>query len=385
MKLQPKEKHYIKIALIAVTFSILIYHGIANIGVLADGLQVIFSIVMPFIMGLAFAFIVNMPMAFIERKIMLQIMPNKKGAARILSLILAYVIVIVMIVIIFVAILPQLIESIQLLAQRIPPFLAQTVQQLQNYEPAAPIVEMIQNQISEINAQSIWNWFYNFMTSSENNVLSGILGTISGIFSGFLNVFLALIFSMYCLLSKETLIRQAKELLYSFTSEKVGDGVMYVGYTAYDNFYNFFTGQFVEVMALGVMCFAGMTILGIPYAIVISVLVAFCALIPMVGAFFAGIAGTFLLLMESPLNAISFLIFIVVLQQFDGNLVYPRIVGKSVGLPAMWVLVAIFVGGAAYGILGMLVFVPIASTIYDLLTDYKNRRLVEKRIQIAEK
>lgn len=385
MKLQAKEKHYIKIALLTVTLSILIYQGIANIGILRDGLMFLLGIAMPFLMGLAFAFIVNMPMQFIERKVVSKLFPDKPGIARVISLVVAYLTVIAVIVFIFIAIIPQLVESIQLLAVRIPPFLEQTVEQLRNYEPAAPVVESIEKQISEINAQSIWDWFVNFMSSDNNNVVGGILGTIGGIFSGFLNVFLALVFSLYCLMSKETLIRQTKEILYSLTSEKFGDAVLYVSYTGYDNFFNFFTGQFVEAIVLGVMCFIGMNILQIPYAIVISVLVAFGALIPMVGAFFAGLVGTLLLMIETPLQAVTFLIFIVILQQFDGNLVYPRIVGKSVGLPAMWVLVAIVVGGATFGVLGMLMFVPIASTAYDLMTDFKNRRLVERGIRISEK
>lgn len=160
---------------------------------------------------------------------------------------------------------------------------------------------------------------------------------------------------------------------------------MYVLYTAYDNFFNFFTGQFIEAFVLALMNFIGMSILQIPYALVISFIIGFGSLIPLIGAVISGFIGVFLLLMISPAQAIGYAVFVIVLQQFDGNLTYPKIVGRSVGLPPIWVLLAVIVGASVLGVLGMLVSVPIASTLYDLLVDFKTRQLDRKNIQVQYK
>lgn len=389
MKFDRKDKHTIKVSLVIVTCSILIYSLIMNFKDLGNIIGRLWGILTPFIAGLCLAYIINMPMSIIETRI-LRRLPLSPGFKRAIALILAYLLFIAVITFVLVSVLPQLIESIRALVINIPPFLRGLLDQLRQIDALHPIVTSIDSAIHDLSATKIWDFIMQTFDIKDSNAItsgiwSGVVGTLSSLLSGFLTAFLATVFSIYALASKEQLSRQTKELLYATLPERIADGIMYVGYTSYDNFYNFFTGQFVEAIVLGLMCFTGMSILNIPYAIVISVLIGFCALIPMVGTFIGAAVGCLILAMESSLYTIGFLIFIVTLSQFDGNLTYPRIVGKSIGLPAMWVLFALMIGGSLYGIIGMLIFVPVASTLYDLLTDYKTRRLASKNIRVQSK
>lgn len=160
---------------------------------------------------------------------------------------------------------------------------------------------------------------------------------------------------------------------------------MYVSYTAFDSFYNFFTGQFLEAVLLGVMNYVGMNLLGLEYSLMISLMTMMGALIPLVGAFLAGVLGAFMLLTISPLHAITYLVYLTCLQQMEGNIIYPRVVGQQTGLPGIWVLLAVLVGAASFGILGMFLFVPLVSTFYTILMDYMDRRIVEKNLNLERK
>lgn len=388
MHLNREDKKKIKIALLIVTCSLIIYTLLQNIHAVADVISVILGILSPFIVGLAMAFIVNMPMSLIENKV-LSHLPLSKKIRRILALIISYIFVMVVIGVLLFTIIPQVFHSIQSILGNIPSLLNEIENFILNLDWNHPVLDEIAQSINDLSNTSLMEYFQNWITPEStqyiNQLLDTLLGAISSVFSGFISLFLSLIFSIYMLNSKERLSRQGKELLYSMVHEKNADKIMYVGYTAYDNFFNFFTGQFVEAIALGLMTFIGMSLLNMPYALVISVIIGFGALIPMVGAILAGVIGFLILITVSPIDAIGFAVYIIVLQQFDGNLVYPKIVGRSIGLPAIWVLFAVTVGGALFGILGMLIFVPIASTIYDLLSDYKNRKLSEKKINVALK
>lgn len=388
MKFNQNDKHSIKLVLTVVTLSLIICAMVWNFKAVWGLLCLLWKVCSPFIAGICLAFIVNMPMSLLERRIYRHI--PKAGLRRAIALVSAYVLVIAVISFIFMSVLPQLIASLRTLVNNVPTFLQNIHDYAEKIDAPEAVITFIENSQATLKPNVLWDYIVKFFSNEENTefvnqLLNNVVSVLSIVLSSFVTVFLTTVFSIYILASKETLGKQAKELLYSFFSEKLADGVMYVFYTAYDNFYNFFTGQFLEAIALGTMCFVGMSLLNLPYAIVISVLIGFCALIPMVGAIVGALVGCLLLLIESPLSAVGFAIFITCLQQFDGNLVYPRIVGKSVGLPSMWVLFAITVGGSLFGVLGMLIFVPIISTAYDLLTDFKTRRLVSRKIQIEEK
>jgi len=207
-------------------------------------------------------------------------------------------------------------------------------------------------------------------------------GVTVSIFSGIVNVTIAFVLSIYMLAQKETLCRQLKRLLYAIAptqkADKLQEEIAFVNKT----FTSFVTGQLTEAVIIGVMCFIGMLIFRIPYAPVISVLVGFTSLIPIIGAFVGTAIGAFLILLTAPIKAIWFVIFIIILQQVEGNLIYPRVVGKSVGLPGIWVLTAVTIGGNLFGFVGMLVCVPVFSIIYGYIRRFTNNRLKQKKLQI---
>ena len=210
-------------------------------------------------------------------------------------------------------------------------------------------------------------------------MLNSTIGIASSVVSGFTNLFIGLVFSVYVLAQKEKLAGQVKRVLSAFLPEKINNSVLYVCALLNKNFTNFITGQCLEAVILGTMFVIAMTIFRMPYAVMIGVLIAFTALIPIVGAFIGCVVGAFLILLVNPWKALAFIVLFLVLQQIEGNLIYPRVVGSSVGLPAMWVLVAVTIGGSLFGIMGMLVFIPLISTVYALLRECVNRRNEKKR------
>ena len=219
---------------------------------------------------------------------------------------------------------------------------------------------------------------YNFIIRGDSGLFSTTWGITSSILGIFINIALGMVFSIYILFQKETLGKQMRKLLHAFLSKDTAESILEVGALANDVFSNFIKGQFFEALIIGILCFIGMNILSLPYTMAISALVGFTALIPLIGAFIGTGIGVFLIIMVSPVKAFWFVIFIIVLQQIESNLIYPRVVGTSVGLPEIWVLLAVTVGAASFGILGILVAVPISSVLYSLLRRAVDRRLSEK-------
>jgi len=197
-------------------------------------------------------------------------------------------------------------------------------------------------------------------------------------FSGVINLFMGFVFAIYMLLQKEKLIKQFKKLFKAYLPEDKSRKLFYIGTITNDTFKKFFGGQFIEAVLLGILCFIGMTIFKMPYALTISVVIGVTALIPVFGAFFGTIIGAILILAVNPTQAFWFVIYIVVIQQIDGNFIYPKVVGDSVGLPGIWVMLAVIVGGNSLGIVGMLIGVPVASIVYKLVKEYVNRNKIEE-------
>ncbi len=389
MHFTAEDKRRIKVILFTVACSIMIYVFVSNFPVFWNALHGLIGIISPFIMAFLVSFIINIPMSFIENRFLSKL-PLKEKTARFIAIILAFLVIILLLILIFSIVLPQLYTSIRSFILSIPKFLDDFTNFIKGADWLGSVKKPILEGIDAVRSLSItdylWNRFGNTsLSNSFSKIMTELVPTLNNILSGFVTAFLVLVFSIYMLASKETLIRNCKELTYSFLPESLADKIMYVAYTAYDNFYNFFTGQFQEALSLAFMTFAGMTILRMNLALMVSILVGFGALIPMVGAILAGFLGFIILLSSSPVEGIGFLIFIVILQQFDGNIVYPKIVGQSVGLPAIWVLLGVTVGGSFMGIFGMLIFIPIFSTIYDILSDYKTKRLTKKNIQVSLK
>lgn len=388
MRFTKEEKQQIKLILFIVTCSIVIFMLLSQIPVLWQAFTHLLGMISPFIMAIMVSFLVNIFMSVIENKI-LDKLPIGKGGKRALAIFLSFILIIAILVLVFSMILPQLFNSLRTIVLAVPDFLDKLSDFLADAKWLGPVQKPLYEGLENLKSISLPSYLWRYISPKGNltfgSFVQSVLPTLNAVFSGMLNAFLVLVFSIYMLSAKETLAGQAKQLLYASLPESFVDKIMYVVYTAYDNFYNFFTGQFREALTLGFMCFVGMKLLGFPLALAISVLIAFGALIPMVGAVLAGFIGTVIISSISLIQGMGFMVFIVVLQQFDGNIIYPRIVGQSVGLPPIWVLLAVIVGGSTMGILGMLLFLPIFSTIYDLLSDFRTRRLAKKNINIAEK
>ena len=197
-----------------------------------------------------------------------------------------------------------------------------------------------------------------------------------------MNFIISIIFACYILLQREALARQFKKVLYAFLSKEKAEYVLYIGRLSYKTFSNFINGQCIDAIILGIMFFISMSVLKLPYALLIGVLISVTALIPIVGAFIGCIIGAFLIFVQSPMQAIIFIALFLVLQQIEGNLIYPKVVGNSVGLPSIWVLLSITVGGGLMGVIGMLISVPLISVVYNLFKEWINNKLKEKEIEV---
>lgn len=379
MKLLKEDKKKIQIGIIILIVPVILAYLLFNGKSIGNALGTFMAIISPFIIGAALAFVLNMPMNFIENKI-LKKWTSKPGLKRAISLLMSLVIVSAIIAFVVILIIPNFLEAIKSLIQGIPVL----VEKLRKYPEVAKQLDKIYDTYAITNTHDLVVKLKPYLTKNGLDILNNVFFGISTVFSVVLSFVVSFTFAIYLLFSKETLGRQFTELAYVFFSGKTANKILIFFKVAYEKFYSFFKGQFIEAFMLGFMCFIGMYLLKIPNAATVSVLIGFGALIPLVGAILGAALGALIILIESFSKAIMFVIFIIVLQQFDGNVTYPRIVGSSVGLPSIWVLVAVTIGAALSGIVGMLIFVPIFATIYELLYRYKKKKLKDKNICIIE-
>lgn len=345
------------------------------------------QIISPFLLGGAIAFVINLPMSFFERKLLSRDVKNAKIAKlltklkRPISMVLAYVAVVLVIVLVIITVIPQLVETIKLLGKEIPVFTEKVLDYLTVVLASNPdlVAELQAIQVSEFDWQKILKDVFGFLQSGMGSMISSTFSVASSILSGAVNFFIAFIFSIYVLGQKEKLSDQASRLLSAYTKPEACNWCMKVAKLLYRNFSKFITGQCVEAVILGALFVIVLSVFRFPFAFMIGVLIAFTALIPVVGAFIGCGVGVFLILVDSPSKAIGFLIVFLILQQVEGNLIYPHVVGNSVGLPSMWVLAAVTVGGSLMGVVGMLIFIPVLSTVYALLKEDVNKRNDTKR------
>lgn len=340
------------------------------------------GILRPFIVGGMIAFVINIPMNFFEKilfgKEKQKIKPNKlllKGS-RGISLTMAYLTVVLVITLVILTVIPQLTGTIRVLTNKIPAFWDEMIKQLEVIFAANPVlIELLGNYESlEIDWKSLINAVVDFLQNGVGSMLNSTFSVASSIISSTVNFFISLIFSIYILVQKEKLANQFDRVLKAYSSHKIYKSTRKVLALLHRNFSNFITGQCTEAVILGLMFVVSMTLFRFDYALMIGVLIAFTALIPIVGAFIGCFVGAFLMLVDDPMKAFWFVILFIVLQQVEGNLIYPHVVGNSVGLPSIWVLAAVTVGGSLMGVLGMLIFIPLLSTVYMLLREDVNRK-----------
>ncbi|MFI3313073.1 MAG: AI-2E family transporter [Eubacteriales bacterium] len=324
----------------------------------------------PFVVGLAMAFILNILVTFLEKP-MAKKLPK---LARPLAIVFALVLIAAALLILMVLIIPQIGLSFQMVGQQMPTLWANALSWIADTATHYNL-DLSRLETLQIDWVALSNTVVSFFQEHGSDLIGTTVSATSSVFTGLLNFFLGLIFAIYILLQKETLYRQSTRLLRACIPQKWADLFLRWCSVAATIFRSFVSGQLIEAVIIGVLCFVGMAILQFPYAAMISALIGFTALIPIVGAFIGTIVGAFLILMVSPMQALWFVIFLLVLQQLEGNLIYPKVVGKSVGLPGLWVLFAITIGASLGGVMGMLLAVPICSFVYCVLKEFVAYRL----------
>ncbi|MBQ7968729.1 MAG: AI-2E family transporter [Clostridia bacterium] len=346
----------------------------------------VLSAALPLILGGIIAFIVNILMSTYEK----WFFPKKQQGAvakmrRPVCLILAFLTAILVIALVIWLIVPQLISCIQLIlgfAAKIPDYIKEFVKEAKNWKFIPPsILESLAN----IDWESRIGQFVQLVTTGVGGVVNTVAKTVMGVFSGIVMAVLGLIFSVYLLLEKDNLKRQSKKVMETYLPKKIYSKVFYFLGTLNESCRKFFVGQLTEAVILGILCTIGMLIFRLPYATMIGALIAFTALIPVAGAYIGAIVGALMIMTVSPIKALWFLVFIVVLQQLEGNIIYPRVVGSSIGLPGIWVLAAVTIGGGCFGIAGMLVGVPLTSALYRIISDdIKKREVTENAPKVKK-
>ena len=362
-----------------VAFGVVLHWGLANFSQLAYIFSVIFGLVLPFVVGGGIAFILNTPMRWIESRLF---PPGKGGRAaaklrRPVSLSLTLILMAAVITVIIFLIIPELGRSMDTLRSALPAF-AQKVSlwSLQLSERWPEISQWLLD--LEVDWKQIVKSMTDFLRNGAGSVISSTISIAFSVFNTFLTVVLGLIFALYLLAQKEQLTAEARNFLYAYFPTHRADRILEIGRLTNRTFSKFLTGQLTEALILGTMFFLAMTVFGFPFALMISVLVGVTALIPVFGAFIGCFVGIFVIVIENPAQALWFLALFLVLQQVEGNLIYPRVVGNSVGLPSIWVLAAVTVGGSAMGVVGMLIFIPLCSVLYTLMKEAVAQRLLRK-------
>lgn len=375
-KIEIDYKKTLKLVIIA----IIAYWILNHYQIVLSLLSKLLSVLMPFIIGCMIAFVLNVLMIRIEKQLSKVIVnPKLKILKRVLSILGSIALVVGVVAIIIILIIPELVSAIKVIALSLP----EVIDNLQNWTDSHSIyLPQLENLINQIDVESLGNELSKFAKTEFSGVLDSTIDILAVIVNGIVNFVLGLVFAIYILMSKETLKNQTKRLINAYLPSKVADNIFEVARLSRTTFSNFIIGQTVEAFILGALCTIGMIILGLPYAPMVGSLVGITAFIPIIGAFIGGAIGAFMIFTIDYMQAFIFIIFLVILQQLEGDLIYPRVVGSTIGLPSIWVLFAVTVGGSLWGITGVLLGVPIVSVIYSLVKiQVKNR---EKRLKVKE-
>lgn len=350
---------------------------VINIREACSAVLFVLGIMTPFLWGGAIAFVMNIPLNGVEKRLLKNW--NGKYAEKLkrpLSIALSFVLVICVITFVIMTVVPQLGKTVIELGNKLPAFFQRVTVEAEKLFASNPqIMEYLEElDFKSFNWNSILQSAADFLKNGMGSMLTSTVSVASSIIGGVVNVFIALIFSIYVLAGKEQLGSQGERILRAYLPKKAYQQTLRVAGLLSANFSSFISGQCLEAVILGTLFVITLTIFRIPYALLIGVLIAFTALIPIVGAFIGCIVGAFLILVDSPMKALIFVIIFLILQQVEGNLIYPHVVGNSVGLPSMWVLAAVTLGASLMGVVGMLLFIPLISTAYTLLRDNVNSR-----------
>ena len=370
-----------------IVFAALVVACLWKYDVVVSVLAFIFHVIFPFVLGGAIAFILNVPMNFIQRHLFaperVERHKIQKKIARPVSMLIVIFGVFGIVALVMFVLIPQLGDTFSNLGSSIQAFIPKV------QEWAEKLFHDNKEIMTWVNSLKFdWNKIMDagidFFKNGAGSVLDSTITAAKSIVSGITTFFIAFVFAVYILLQKEKLGIQAKKVLFAFVRKGRAEAAMEVLSLTYNTFSNFLTGQCLEAIILGSMFVITMTLFKLPYALLVGIVIAFTALIPIFGAFIGCALGAFLIFMVDPFKALMFVILFLVLQQIEGNLIYPHVVGNSVGLPSIWVLAAVSIGGSLLGIVGMLIFIPIISVVYALFSEIVYLKLRQKKINPKE-
>ncbi len=354
----------------------LLYLAIIYWSTAASFAEMLIGAAAPLFVGAAIAYVVNILMNFYECRIFGRVKSKKLSAIkRPVCMIIAFITLAAVIALVVWLVLPQFVSCIKIILDYVPDIVDWVVVQLNKLEY---VPQDIIDMIADIDWKSQIEKIVTVITSGVSDVLGVVVSTVSTVITGVVNAFLSLIFAIYILIEKEKLGDQVDRIAKRYLKQGIYEKLKYLVVTLDDSFHSYIVGQCTEAVILGGLCSIGMGILGLPYAPMIGALVAFTALIPVAGAFIGGAIGAFMIFMVNPIESLIFIVYIVVLQQLENNIIYPKVVGSSMGLPAIWVLAAVTIGGGVLGITGMLIGVPIAAAFYRILKNDVNGKTKEE-------
>ena len=371
-----------------IVFTALIVVALWKFDVVLGVIRAIWGIIFPFVLGGAIAFVINVPMSFLEKKLFGK--AKEKGSkaagklARPVSLLLTIVLVVGVIALVMFGLIPQLTATIGNLMNSIADFIPQMQSWVREFTHNNREIMDLVNQV-EFNPNKAIQWGMSILGNGAGNFMNTTMTAVGSIVSGVTTFFIAFSFACYILFQKEKLHVQVRKVFFAFIPKRKAEVILEVCSLIYSTFANFLTGQCLEAVILGSMFVITLSILKMPYALLIGIIISFTALIPIFGAFIGCVLGCLLIFMVSPKQAILFILVFLILQQIEGNLIYPHVVGSSVGLPSIWVLAAVTIGGNLLGIVGMLVFIPLVSVLYTLFREYVYLRLKKQHIKKVTK
>ena len=342
---------------------------------ISEALSFLTGILKPFILGGALAFILNLPLSFLEKKVFRNLKGRGEKFKRPLSIFLSLVFVLLLILILLLTVVPEVISAFESIISSIPSLVTR-VESWSN-DVLTPVLKNNPELLKslETNWDSLLSKSLSFLKDGLSALLSSTLVAANSLISSITSFVVALIFAIYVLGDKERLERQFRSLLKAYTSKETEEYVLHVFSVLHRSFSSFISGQCLEAVILGSIFILVLSILRFPYSVMIGVVVMFSALLPIVGAFIACFFGAFIILLSSPVKALYFVVIFLIIQQLENNLIYPRVVGSSVGLPALWVFFAVTLGGALFGVVGMLFFIPVFSAVFVLLKEDVGRRI----------
>lgn len=374
-----KEKSRKDIILI-ITYIAVVIFALVNFEKIFSFLGSVIDIFSPFILGVIFAFILNVINNFYERRVFGKVKNNKfwSKAKRPLSITLSLLSVFVIIIFVIYLLIPQLENSVGLFINTLPKYKEDIVDILNNFNADENTIEVVSDYLDNFGKA-----ITDYIKDNSEDVITVTTEVVGSVVNAVSKGIISIVFAIYILAQKENLIRQVNKIMSAYLKPKTTQKIKTISVLANKTFSNFVTGQGLEALIFGTLCFVGMLIFGIPYALPIAVLLGFTALVPIFGAVIGTVLGAVLIFMVSPVKAIIFVIFVLVIQQIENNFIYPKVVGKSVGLPGMWVLLSVTVGGSIGGLVGLVIATPLCSLIYALVSQTVNDRL--KKNKIVEK